>query len=347
MRVLSRTISSALVLILLVGCSNLPGGISQPTAPGSVDPKPTQANATTSPVELTGVSPTEQVVHTGTPKPELTATGTQQAQKTPGDLTQVTRTAGCNLAAAGRPIDVTIPDNTRINLGDAFLKTWRLVNVGTCTWTKGYSVVWFSGEDLAYREEERFREDVLPGQTIDLSIDMVAPKKAGFYQSNWKLRDENGELFGIGPNAAAPFWVKIEVVDPEAVALTPFATRTPISEIFSAGNAVLTVGQSYDFDGVQPGPAAGDDVFLRLTNDMVEIVPINGTRIVAMEGGSPNEAECAEAQALNSPIILGDENQNGYFCLWTDQGHPASVFIARVDALKGSVDIHFTVWMHP
>jgi hypothetical protein len=254
---------------------------------------------------------------------------------------------GCNLAAAGRPIDVTIPDNTRLHPGDTFMKIWRLVNAGSCSWTKGYSVIWFSGENLASRKEQPFREEVLPGQSVDLSIDMAAPEEAGLYQSNWKLRDENGELFGIGPNAASPFWVRVEVIAPEADALTPFSTRTPMPAIYSSGNAVLVIGQSYDLDGVLPGPSAGDDIFLRLTNDMIEIVPLNGSRVATAGSHSPGLADCRESVTLNSPIILGIDLINTYLCVRTDKGMPASVYLARVDALTGSVGIRFTVWTNP
>lgn len=350
MIVLSRLIFSILCLILLVGCSSLPAGFSRPTIPIPSAPTETKQGQVTPAIELTSISATPLPVLMATPvtpSPALTVTFTPPAVNTPAGPAQLTRAAGCNLAAAGKPIDMTIPDNTRLKPGDSFLKTWRLVNVGTCTWTRRYTAVWFSGENLASRKEEPFREDVLPGQSVDLSIDMVAPQKAGSYQSNWKLRDENGQLFGIGPNAASPFWVRIEVVDPESVALTPFSTKTSISLIYSAGNAVLVIGQSFDLDEALAGPTAGDDIFLRLTNNMIEIVPSNGSRLAVVGPHTPGPSDCREIQTLNAAIILSSESQNSYLCVWTDKGLPASVFVARVDALKGLIDIHFTVWSAP
>ena len=46
--------------------------------------------------------------------------------------------------------------------------------------------------------------EVLPGQAIDLSVTFFAPI-AQAYQSNWMLKDADGNLFGIGFNADAPF----------------------------------------------------------------------------------------------------------------------------------------------
>lgn len=49
-----------------------------------------------------------------------------------------TATSVCDLAQFVK--DVTIPDGTLLSPVQTFYKTWRLKNVGTCTWS-GYSVV--------------------------------------------------------------------------------------------------------------------------------------------------------------------------------------------------------------
>jgi len=58
-----------------------------------------------------------------------------------------------------------------------------------------------------------------------LSVQFFAPTAPGSYQSNWMLQDPDGNLFGIGFNADAPFYVKIIVTnDPTP---TPTITLTP------------------------------------------------------------------------------------------------------------------------
>ena len=42
----------------------------------------------------------------------------------------------------GEPLDLTIPDGTIMQPGQAFEKRWRIVNVGTCDWTTGYAFVY-------------------------------------------------------------------------------------------------------------------------------------------------------------------------------------------------------------
>src|SRR3990172_929541 len=77
--------------------------------------------------------------------------------------------------------DVTVPDGTRFEPGTTFKKTWRLKNIGTCTWTTSYSLVFDSGERMGALASINFPSGVAPGQTIDLTVDMTAPSTAGHY----------------------------------------------------------------------------------------------------------------------------------------------------------------------
>src|SRR5688572_24073099 len=43
--------------------------------------------------------------------------------------------------------DVTVPDNTRIEAGEEFTKTWKLQNTGSCTWTD-YTIAFVSGDQM-------------------------------------------------------------------------------------------------------------------------------------------------------------------------------------------------------
>ena len=108
--------------------------------------------------------------------------------------------------------DVTIPDGMRFDPGATFTKTWRLRNIGTCTWTKSYSLVFASGEKLGAPDSVPFPSDVPPGGTVDLTVvNMTAPGAAGRYRGYWKLKNASGGLFGIGVNANGTFWVEINV----------------------------------------------------------------------------------------------------------------------------------------
>ncbi len=107
--------------------------------------------------------------------------------------------------------DVTVPDGTRFEPGATFKKTWRLKNIGTCTWTTSYSLVFDTGEKMGAPASVSFPASVAPGQTVDLSVDMTAPASAGHYIGYWKFKNASGVLFGIGATAAKSWWVEINV----------------------------------------------------------------------------------------------------------------------------------------
>ena len=109
--------------------------------------------------------------------------------------------------------DVTIPDDMELAPGEKFTKTWRLQNAGSCPWTIGYLLYFESGDSMgAPASLELTSETIQPGDTVDVSIDMIAPQETGTYQGNWKIRNVKGDGFGVGPYSKA-FWVKINVVE--------------------------------------------------------------------------------------------------------------------------------------
>jgi hypothetical protein len=110
--------------------------------------------------------------------------------------------------------DVTIPDNSVISPGAAFVKTWRLKNTGVCQWNTSYALVFSSGEKMGGPDSAAFPTTVMPGQTIDLALTLTAPNASGTFRGNWLLRNSAGALFGIGTSHSNPFWVQIKVLTP-------------------------------------------------------------------------------------------------------------------------------------
>lgn len=122
--------------------------------------------------------------------------------------------------------DVTIPDGTQMAPGQAFTKTWRLLNSGSCTWSTSYTLVFDSGTAMGAPSTVNLPGSVPPGQTIDLSVSLTAPSAPGTFRGNFRLRDGGGATFGIGPNNNIAFWAEIKVVGPTTT-LTPTVTLTP------------------------------------------------------------------------------------------------------------------------
>jgi len=111
-------------------------------------------------------------------------------------------------------VSETIPDGTVFAPGATFTKTWRVKNVGACTWTSAYAIVYDHGDQLGAPDAIPFPGNVAPGQEVDLSINMQAPLTPGAYESYWKFRNASGVIFVVNPYSA-----KITVVAP-----TPTAT---------------------------------------------------------------------------------------------------------------------------
>src|SRR5512134_2925699 len=77
--------------------------------------------------------------------------------------------------------DVTVPDGTRYDPGATFRKTWKLRNIGTCTWSTAYTMVFDRGEPMGSTTSVAMPNTVTPGQNVDVSVDMTAPNAAGHY----------------------------------------------------------------------------------------------------------------------------------------------------------------------
>jgi hypothetical protein len=120
--------------------------------------------------------------------------------------------------AASFVTDVTYPDGSVVARGGGFVKTWRIKNVGTCTWSPSYAVVFVSGDPMSGPSSVSLPGNVGPGGTIDVSVPLAAPTKDGHYRGYWKLRNSSNVLFGIGAQADTAFWVDIKVSGPAYVA---------------------------------------------------------------------------------------------------------------------------------
>lgn len=105
-----------------------------------------------------------------------------------------------------------MPDGTEFPQGAYFTKTWRLKNVGSCTWSTSYRIVFVIGDSMgAPSGGVSLPYTTRPGEYVDASVDLVAPSQPGEYRGNWKLSDNTGRQFGIGSSYNNPFFVSIEV----------------------------------------------------------------------------------------------------------------------------------------
>ena len=165
------------------------------------------AAVTDTPVPTNTVEPSATIYFTETPSvPTFTVTPFPTATPKPGEVIE----EGCNEALF--MTDVTIPDKTEINADHKFVKTWRLYNSGTCTWTTKYSLYFVSGRQMNGPDKvNAFPVPVEPGEVIDISVSLRAPDVTGVIRGYWALKDQYGNPFGVGPTAD-PFYVEIKVI---------------------------------------------------------------------------------------------------------------------------------------
>jgi len=258
-------------------------------------------------------------------------------------------TLPCLLARPGHPLDITVPDDTIFYPGLYFSKTWRLVNAGSCTWTNDFSVVWFSGDDLALSHAQPLLSNVSPGDSVEVTVEMIAPQRPGTFQSNWKLRDSQGELFGIGPIGDSPFWVRIEVmpvITPTATPALPEATPTAL--VFASGSLTLDLDMKADLDGGQVEVDENHDlVLLKSEEEELLIFPENNARLMFFGLDAPNLQDCLQAAVSDAPVDLLQVQAGSYLCYRTDQGLPGRIYLSAVDLEQSMVDFEFVTWVVP
>lgn len=148
--------------------------------------------------------------------------------------------------------DVTIPDNTQMAPGQVFRKIWRIQNAGSCTWTAGYQLVFSGGDAMGDNLAVNLPGTVAPGETIDIGIDLTAPKAFGVFQSNWKLRNPSGYTFGTANSENDAIWAKIVVgnninISTVAPGVTPVNTGCTLLSVDPAYRATLSRGEEADF----------------------------------------------------------------------------------------------------
>ncbi len=110
--------------------------------------------------------------------------------------------------------DLSAPPNSLLPTGAAFVKTWRLLNSGSCPWNQQFSLALYGGDPMGSSTFFPLGYQVPPGSSLDLSISLIAPGFAGTHQGNWFLRSPSGENFGVGANAEIPLQVIIRTVQP-------------------------------------------------------------------------------------------------------------------------------------
>jgi uncharacterized protein YkwD len=186
------------------------------------------AQATPAPATPTPQPPTAAVTVAAAP-PATDVPPTAEPSAATASTTP-TPAAGCT-DMASFVADVTVPDYSHMDPRQAFTKTWRVKNTGTCTWTADYKAVYSQGDALGAPVSIPLSQTA-PGATLDISANMAAPNADGKYEIFYRLNNAAGDPMPI--DAGDSLWALITV---GKVVAYPPATPT-------AGASTLPVSSS-------------------------------------------------------------------------------------------------------
>jgi len=345
MRKLFIVISFGLIFgIALSGC-NYPG---RETPTSQVDALNTAA-AQTVQAQQTSIAQTAQATKQEQ-EPEPTQTLSPEPSEEPGSPTATlaptstptkaptqTPEVECNQAGF---VAETIPDGTDFDPGEEFTKTWTLENTGTCTWDANYDVVFVEGVALdAPASTPLTSGTVKPGETVKISMDLKAPIAAGTHRGDFKLRDQDGVLFGIGENDGN-FWG---------------SSGDSAGWVRKIDEPILENGMKDDEPGLQVHPQMVNDGWIRGTFPEVSVT--EGVYFYAIVG-CYSDSNCDVKFKLNYRIDGGAERTLGtWHEVQDDDFNRIKVdlddlagedvqFILLVEA-NGSASNDLTLWFGP
>ncbi|MHC1772761.1 MAG: NBR1-Ig-like domain-containing protein [Flexilinea sp.] len=175
--------------------------------------------------------------------------------------------------------DVTIEDNTVLAPNQVFRKTWRIQNIGSCTWSPAYQLVFDNGNSMSGPAAVNISKYVAPNETVEISLDLRAPGTNGEYQGNWVMRSASGTKFGTSNVVNNGIWVKIIVKDTAQV-ITTFPGEgsngnCSVLNIFPAYNTSFYPNQETDFSWT-----VRNDSGVIWTVDNFDIAYVGGTNML-------------------------------------------------------------------
>lgn len=196
-----------LFLILLISACSTPTPAD--TATATAPPTHTQAAATTeAPTAIE--PPLEQPSQTPTPETPIPTN--------PPDCTN----------SAVFVTDVTISDNSIVPASSTFTKTWRVKNTGTCVWGPDYTLTHYS-EERMFAPSSVPLSVTYPDQTLDISVDLVAPNTSGNHRGFFVIKNQAGLIMKIDNDSR--LWVVIDVSNQVASGptVTPGSGSIPVT----------------------------------------------------------------------------------------------------------------------
>lgn len=196
-------------MLFLAGCSAATPAVTPTLAP-TQDLNPLRTEVAATVFAQIALTPSATLPPTSTP-----VTPTATASPTAGTPTATTGTPGTLSNDQAKWISQSVEDGTRFSPGETFTMTWTIQNVGKTTWTAGYRLRFYSGDNFGAAKEIALGKDVKPGENVDITTQMKAPATTGKYRSDWVMSNE------LRANFNQPIFLQITVGLPSTATSTP------------------------------------------------------------------------------------------------------------------------------
>ena len=266
-----REVGMLCLIVLLSGCSVLnPDAIRYRI--NHVTEELFSQSTITMPVLVTStptMTPTLPPTRTPTPTITPTPTATFPVMDYSTPTFEVLNTAELPISSKDEiknVTDVTIPDDTVLDPGDVFVKSWRLTNSGEKVWEDGtrlmmeatYAMDTPPVVDAVFLKPNDWIDftpggwgqrvyNVAPGTEVDLAVILKAPQAPGSYSIYFRLVNADNEII------ATPFWMRFSVSSPTATPTPtkPTGTEEPTRRTYNwAGRWMFR--EPFHTDGIIP-----------------------------------------------------------------------------------------------
>jgi uncharacterized protein YkwD len=107
--------------------------------------------------------------------------------------------------------DMTYPDNSNVEAGETFTKTWEIRNDGTCAWGSGYELVLLSGGFSQSTPLNDPFPEVAPEASVELSMSLTVPESTGIYTGTWNIKRPEGDNVKIKEGEDLDLWAIVIV----------------------------------------------------------------------------------------------------------------------------------------
>ena len=203
--------------------------------------------------------------------------------------------------------DKTYPDGAVVAAGKRILKTWRIRNAGSSSWTSGFALA-FAGENQMNGPDSVPLPAALPGEEVEVSVPLIAPLAPGNHRSIWRPRNPDGMLFGDlllvdirVPIASTPGSPALEDAQLESHISYPDGTEVRVGTAFEKIWAVRNTGSTPWSEGYRlvrmGGTEMGDDTQVPVSNVASQEV----TRIAVSMTAPPEPGRYISRWRMSNP----------------------------------------------